>query len=87
MAQKTASKYYVRIADSNVESFEKHLTSLDVEHELLSHDFANGRATALYAIRMDREDAVALKLSFPLLGCMNFVSTMNRQPNIEKGTS
>lgn len=79
MAEKTASKYYVRIADSNTSSFETHLVNLNVEHELLSRDFAGGNATALYAVTMDREDAVALKLSFPLLGCMNFLGTIGKQ--------
>lgn len=70
-----AEKYYVRVLVANSEAFEAHLNMYGVKFTLLSVDFG----TSLYSIEMNGETALSLKLSFPLVGCMNFRKTVKRQ--------
>lgn len=73
-------KYYVRVMQSNAPAFEEHLKIFNVDFTQLSIDFVDHQgATALYAVYMDSQSALSLKLSFPLVGCMNFEKTMNKQ--------
>jgi hypothetical protein len=69
-------KYYVRVRSEDASKFEFHLTFHGMEFTHLSNDFGKTGGTSLYAVPMDGETALSLKLSFPLLGCMNFQSTM-----------
>lgn len=71
-------KYYVRVRGTDSSKFEEHLTQCGAEFTHLSNDFGPGPGTVLYAVIMDGEAALSLKLSFPLLGCMNFQNTMSK---------
>lgn len=68
------NKYYVRVKSEDVSRFEEHATRNNLEFEHLSHDFG----TRMYAMSMDDESALSLKLSFPLVGYLNFNRAMNR---------
>ena len=73
-------KYYVRVFQYNAEAFELHLEMCNATFTRLSVDFGNSQgATCLYAIHMDSESALSLKLSFPLVGYLNFNKVMDRQ--------
>ena len=76
-------KYYVRVAFNDCDAFELHLSTYNTEYSLLSRDYGS-QLTALYALDMDSETALSLKLSFPLKGCMNFNKTMGKlvSPNL-----
>jgi hypothetical protein len=70
-------KYYIRVAISDCDAFEAHLKTYDTECTQLSRDFSS-TSTAMYAVDMDSEMALSLKLSFPVKGFMNFNKTMGK---------
>jgi hypothetical protein len=72
------AKYYVRVAEQYVQSFEDHLTTSGTEFRLLNSDMANGEFTRLYSVIMESEEAMALKLTIPLIGCLNFHKTVGK---------
>jgi len=67
--------YYVKVAGADADAFEKHLTVCGAEWSRLSNHM---ETTALYHVIMDSESALSLKLSFPLLGCLDFNKTMGK---------
>lgn len=77
------TKYYVRVSEQYVKSLEDHLTLSGTDFRLLNSDMANGEFTRLYSIIMESEEAMALKLTVPLIGCLNFHKTVGKiQPKI-----
>ncbi len=70
--------YYVKVASLNATAFEKHLTMSGAEWIHLSTHGANLSASSLYHVKMDSESALSLKLSFPLLGCLDFNKTVGK---------
>jgi hypothetical protein len=72
------TKYYVRVAGTDNELIESHLTRSGTEFIMLNNDLANGKLTTLYAISMTTEEVMALKLSVPLMGCLNFHRAIGR---------
>ena len=73
----TKCKYYVRVQGSDIPEFEKHLTRNSITGTRLQG--SNVERSVLYAATMDTEQELNLKLSFPLVGCMNFQKTIGRQ--------
>lgn len=73
------SRYFVRVLVKDEAPFLEHLSRHGIDHELLSRDLAAGEASNLYSIMLENDEALALKLSFPLKGCMNFNATMGKQ--------
>jgi hypothetical protein len=68
------------VAAPDAPNFEAHLTLngvVDWEH--LSTDFTPPSGSSMYSVRMDTQQALSLKLSFPLKGCMNFDKVIGRQ--------
>lgn len=73
-------KYYVRVRISDKDLFEKYLEDNQISVGLLSNDIGpNGGV--MYAINMDGDQALAMNLSFPLIGCLNFTKLMNKTRN------
>jgi hypothetical protein len=70
--------YYVKVASLNAAAFEKHLIMSGAEWSHLSTHGAALSASSLYHVKMDSESALSLKLSFPLLGCLDFNKTMGK---------
>lgn len=72
------TKYYVRVLYANKDALEEHLTRSGAEFELLHSDWGDGSLTGIYSVNMHPEDALALKLAIPLVGCLNFHKTLNK---------
>lgn len=69
------NKYYVRVKATDVQKFEEHIARNNLtQYELLSNDFS----TSMYSMMMDDEEALSLKLSFPLVGCLNIKRALGR---------
>jgi len=68
------SRYFIKIQIPRGDEFEQFLTSHNLEYSRLSVDMSAGNY--LYSVQMDSEDAIAMKIIFPLNGCMNFTRTI-----------
>jgi hypothetical protein len=66
------TKYYVRVAGADQDTLEDHLTRSGTEFTKINNDLANGMLTTLYAVSMEPQEVMALKLTVPLIGCLNF---------------
>lgn len=73
------TRYYVRVLADNQWSFEQNLERNGIAGEILSNDWANGKPSLFYAVRMNRHEAATLKLSFPLVGMMDFSKTLGKK--------
>jgi hypothetical protein len=69
------NKYYVRVKQEDVRRFEEHTARNNLTFDLLSNDFG----TTMYSMMMEDNDALSLKLSFPLVGCLNFNRVIAKQ--------
>lgn len=67
-----SSKYYVKVEYNSENLFEDYLEKRNVSYRLISSSWELKGMTAVYAVEMDRQEAIALKLSFPILGIMDF---------------
>jgi hypothetical protein len=72
------TKYYVRMKQTDQAKFEAYAEERGLSVEHLSNDFGPGAGTSMYAASMDEEEALALSLTFPLIGCLNFHKTMKK---------
>jgi len=73
-------KYFVKVALSDLKSFEEHLRIngiLGAVH--MSSDMTPYGGHAMYSIHMNTQQALSLKLSFPLQGCMNVKRVLDKQ--------
>lgn len=75
---KIQQRYYVRVDDQYDRRFNDFADQHMIGLELLSRDSANGKATILYAIRMDTETELAMKLSCPIISCLAFTRTLDK---------
>ena len=73
------SKYFVRVSMSDQTRFEEYSRQNNIVIEHMSNDFGPHNPTCMYSAMMDEESALALKLTFPLIGCLNFHKTMSEQ--------
>jgi len=65
--------YFVRVDTFNSNAFEDYLDMYNVNYTLLSNDFEGIRGgSVMYSLQISSIDALALKLSFPIRGCMPF---------------
>jgi hypothetical protein len=83
----TLYRYFVKVASKDISRFETYLKDQDIKASILSFDWGltGDGLTNLYSIKMSEEDAMSLKLRFPLTGFMNFVNTLNRlRPRLDK---
>lgn len=78
----TTTKYYVRVKLADQLKFEEYTKTNNILIELLSIDIGVN-AGAMYAVNMDGDQALAMSLSFPLLGCLNFHKTMGKLSQIK----
>lgn len=70
------SKHYIRINSVESTKFESHLDDLGKEYVVLSLDIGSG--TVLYSIELDSEEALALRLSLPMVGFLNFKQSLGK---------
>ena len=74
-------RYLIRIYSRDNEAFIKHLGLCGVSFTLLSAlDFLSPD-TILYSIDVEEQDILALKLSFPIIGCLDFNKTTGKVVN------
>lgn len=78
------TKYYVRVKQSDQTKFELYTENNSIQVDHLSNDFGPNGSSLMYAAQMDEEEALALMLSFPLVGCLNFHKTMKNPNNLTK---
>ena len=64
------SKYFIRTGLSNAFELEVYLATKKANYTLVSHEFGRAEMTVFYSVTMDRQEAVALKLSIPMIGMM-----------------
>lgn len=71
------TKYYLRIRPTDRTEFDAYIIRNNIEANHYSSDvFADA---ALYELRMSKEDELAIKLSFPLVGCMDFNKVLDKR--------
>jgi hypothetical protein len=70
-------KYYVRVAQTDAEALERYMITNGYVFVRISTDFGPQGSSSMYSVRMDSIDELSLRLSFPVLGCMNFVKTLD----------
>lgn len=63
-------KYYIRVADAHMPKLGSWFIQNAVDATLLSRDFGNNGGTLLYSAMLDPEEALSMKLSTPIIGCM-----------------
>jgi hypothetical protein len=66
-----ATRYFVTIKTDLLESFENYLIQNKYEFMLLSTNFTPKSTVLMYAIDMDEQDAVKLKLTFDIIGMLD----------------
>lgn len=71
------SKYFIRVGHTNTGPFEAYLTNNGTEYNMIASDLAN--STNLYSVSLDGEEALSLRLTFPVLGFMNFTRTLGKK--------
>lgn len=71
-------KYYIRVNQFECNVLEGQFMTHHVNYSMLSRDMANGVSTALYSAYLTSEQAVVIKLSCPLVGCLNFAKTLGK---------
>ena len=64
------TKYFIRTGLSNAFELEVYLATKKAKYTLVSNEFGRAEMTVLYSVTMDRQEAVALKLSIPMIGMM-----------------
>lgn len=68
-------KYFVRILLADEQPFLDYLESQDLSATHISTEISSPGVSCLYAIPMDREQALTLKLTLNLLGCVASTAT------------
>jgi len=80
MTNRLLKTYYIRIADEHVATFIRHLLDLNLNWTQLSSLGAAFPAVeqvgAMFHVRMDDETALLLKISHPMIGCLDFDKTI-----------
>lgn len=71
------TKYYVRIKIGDKEKFESYIKDNSINADLLSTDIGTNPGV-LYSVNMDAVQAMAMSLSFSLIGCLNFHKIMDK---------
>lgn len=72
------SKYYIRISPEDRSEFESYLKRHNISFDLSIVDVGSNPPSILYIITMDSLQELSMKLSFTLIGCMNFVRIWNK---------
>ena len=73
------SKYFVRVRPGDYKKFTDYLSKNGIKNELLSTDIGHTKGSMMFSMRLNREEATLMKLTFDLAGFMNFTQTMDRQ--------
>lgn len=63
-------KYYIKVKNSDISSFEEYLENNNIKNTRLSLDIFDIPGS-LYSVDMDANQALAINLKFSLLCCIN----------------
>lgn len=75
----TSTKYYVRVKLADVQELIIHLEQNQIPYDQLSLDIGHTEsASALFSVLMSSHDALNLKLSHPLSGCLNYRQALDK---------
>ncbi len=71
-------KYYIRVNEYECDVLENLFLTHHASYSVLSRDMANGNATSLYSVYLTSEQALVIKLSCPMTGCLNFGKALGK---------
>jgi hypothetical protein len=66
------TKYFIRVKPAMEASLAAYLSESGIEHSHISNDFSANGGTVLYSVQMDSEEAMAIRLKYPLIGFLSF---------------
>ena len=72
------TKYFIRIKTKDSVGLFDYLIECNIEHSHISDDSVNGSPTIVVSAQLDREEATAVRLKFPLIGLFNFNKTFKK---------
>ena len=75
----SVSKYYVTVAYNNMDVFEDYIALHAISYSNCVTRWAKLELISIYFIIMDRQEAVVLKLAFPILGIVDFDKPIDAQ--------
>jgi len=67
----TTNRYFITVKTDLLEGFENYLIQNKYEFSLISTNFTPKSTILMYAIDMDEQDAVKLKLTFDITGMLD----------------
>ena len=73
------SRYYIRVQPDDYDNFLIYMERNNIEGTMLSADFMSSGGSMMMSLQMNAEEACALRLSFGLIGFINFNRTLDRQ--------
>ena len=71
--------YYIRIGREIYREFETFLDENKYEYQILSFIDTMSQKSFLYSAKLTGEEAMMIKLKFPLVGFLDFAKTLGRQ--------
>ena len=73
--------YYIRIGRDIYKAFEEFLDENKYDYQVLSFvdTVSNKDSSCLYSTHLTGEEAMMIKLKFPLVGFLDFAKTLGRQ--------
>ncbi len=73
------SRYYARVHAADYDNFLEYMERNKIEGAMLSIDSIRTGGSMMMSLLMNEEEASALRLSFGLVGFLNFNRTLDRQ--------
>lgn len=73
------SRYYIRVYPADADKFAEYLSRNKISATLLSIHIGADGGSNLHSVYLDEDEALAIKLSFNLIGLLNFTQTLNGQ--------
>ena len=72
--------FYIRVHQKDVDIFENHLSRNGInDFSKLSTDMGEQGSSVMFGVRMDENQELNLRLSFELIGCLNFTRMLKKQ--------
>ncbi len=76
------TKYFIRITPSLEADLLQYMQDSNIQHVHVSNDRTNGAASVMYSAQLDTEEAMAIRLKYPLIGFLNFNKTFKNLRDI-----
>lgn len=70
------AQYYIRIDSSREKEFTEFLDRNSISYRQLSSDY---NKTAMFSMKMNKEEAIIVKISFQTVGFLNFTNILGKQ--------